>query len=398
MKNHRVILPGATLGVFGGGQLGRMFTHAAQRMGYHVVVFAPETDCPAGQAANEHVCAKFTDEAAIIDFANRCDAVTIEFENVPVRCLELAGQHTMVRPGPDVLAIAQHRLHERAFLDKHHLPTSPHATVDSADALRSAVHNTGAPGVLKAARFGYDGRGQIAIHAPSDLDDVWHQLGTNEAMYEAWVDYQMELSVLVARSNDRTIKTFGPIENEHANHILDTSTVPAALPERIAQAAIDLACDVADAVQLEGLICVEMFLTRTGELLINELAPRPHNSGHLTIEAATSSQFEQQVRALCGLPLADMNLKQPASMVNLLGDLWGSGNPCWSRLLSHADASLHLYGKSKPHTGRKMGHLTAVGATPEAARMLARQTRESAQYVPTTIHCHRQTQSLVEQP
>lgn len=372
------IPPGATLGVFGGGQLGRMFTRAAQRMGYRVVVFAPERGCPASQVADEHVAGDYHDDAAVEAFAAQCDAITIEFENVPVRAVALAKRHTIVRPDPGVLAIAQDRLLERAFLDRQHLPSSPHAAVTSPASLRLAIERIGAPGVLKSARQGYDGRGQIVIHPDADADAAWQQLGVEAALYEQWVDYQLELSVLVARSKAGAIETFGPIENDHADHILDVSSVPANVGEGKAGAAVELARGVAEAMQLEGLICVEMFLTHDRELIINELAPRPHNSGHLTIEAATTDQFAQQVRALTGMPLGSMELRRPAAMVNLLGDLWRPAEPNWRAATDQPGATLHLYGKHHARPGRKMGHLTVVGDSAEAARALALAARAAA--------------------
>lgn len=377
MTQAAPILPGGTLGVFGGGQLGRMFAQTAQRMGYRAIVFAPETDCPAGQVAHEHRCAAYDDEAAVTAFAGQCDAVTIEFENVPVQCLEWAAARTTVRPGSDALSITQDRLAERAFLDRHGLPTSPHAAVDSAVALRDALQTVGRCGVLKAAREGYDGRGQVAFGDETDPDAAWRQLNVDTALYEAWVDYQLELSVLVARSSDGSVETFGPIENHHVNHILDVSTVPAGVPVGVADSAIELARGVAGAMQLQGLICVEMFLTTSGELVINELAPRPHNSGHLTVEAATVSQFEQQVRAMAGLPLGVMQLRQPAAMVNLLGDLWEGGEPHCAAALRQPGTSLHLYGKETPRPGRKMGHLTTLADTVDAAKAGALAARQA---------------------
>jgi len=364
MNAEQLILPGATLGVFGGGQLGRMFAMAAARMGYRVSVFAPEPDCPAGQVAHEHVQAAYEDEQAVARFAERCGAVTIEFENVPVRALELAGQHAPTRPGPSVLRAAQDRLRERQFLDEHDLPTAAHAFVHCADDARQAVESLGAPVVLKAARFGYDGRGQVRIDEPSQAADAWQTLGIDAALCEAWVDYRCELSVLVARTRGGQTQAFGPIENDHRDHILDVSVVPANVPEKTAAQALHLAHRVASGFALEGLVCVEMFMRADGSLLINELAPRPHNSGHLTIEGCSVSQFEQQVRAMCNLPLRPMRRRGGAAMVNLLGDLWQQGEPDWAAALGMGPGDLptflHLYGKGEPRPGRKMGHLTVV--------------------------------------
>jgi 5-(carboxyamino)imidazole ribonucleotide synthase len=377
MSNARPILPGATLGVLGGGQLGRMFTMAATRMGYRVLVFSPQRNSPAGQLAHKEIWADYDDDRAIRRFAERCDAVTLEFENVPVRAVEIAAAHSATRPGDEVLAIAQDRLKERLFLDRFGLPSAPHAAVRAAEDVTAAVERLGTPVVLKCARLGYDGRGQVRIDRPDDAEAAWRRLDVDAALCEAWVDYECELSVIVARSAGGDVQTFGPIENDHVNHILDCSVAPAGVPSRIAREAIELARDVANALDLEGLICVEMFLLTDGALLINEMAPRPHNSGHLTIEACHVSQFEQQVRATCNLPLAPMTLRSPAAMVNLLGDLWRGGEPCWDRAPVKPPVNLHLYGKDRPRPGRKMGHLTAVAESSATARQRALEARDA---------------------
>ncbi len=274
------------------------------------------------------------------------------------------------------LAVSQNRLKERAFLDQHGLPCAPHAAVCSATELAAAMERLGVPAVLKSARFGYDGRGQVRIDAPDDSDPAWRTLGVDSALCEAWVDYQCELSVVVARSHSGAIETFGPIENRHVNHVLDLSVAPASVSPAVAIEAIDLARAVALALGLEGLICVEMFLTTDGTLLVNELAPRPHNSAHLTLEACRVSQFEQQLRAVCNLPLQPMTLERPAAMVNLLGDLWQAGCPDWTGVLADPSVNLHLYGKDEPRAGRKMGHLTAVAESSHEAAQRALHARD----------------------
>ena len=366
MTVPRPILPGATIGVFGGGQLGRMFCHAATRMGYRTVVYAPDPDCPASHACASHVCALYDDQDRIASFAQQCDAVTVEFENIPTRCLELASRHTLTRPGAHVLAIAQDRLEERRFLDAHAFPAAPHASVTSEGELSAAIDAIG-PGVLKSARLGYDGRGQCRVSGRDDATEAWRTLNTDRALYEAWVEYTCEVSVLVARSPQGETRAFGPIENHHANHILDISVIPARIDASVADAARDLAETVATAIELEGLICVEMFVTPEETLLINEIAPRPHNSGHLTIETCGVSQFEQQVRAMCGLPLGDMRPHSAAAMKNLLGDLWKNGTPNWTSVLDAPGTHLHLYGKKNARQGRKMGHVTILGASADDA-------------------------------
>lgn len=362
---------GATLGVFGDGQLGRMFVAAAARMGYRTAVFAPEADGPATQIAHTYHRADYDDRPAVEAFAKQCDVVTIEWENIPVSCLEWAGAFAPTRPGPAVLSIAQDRLAERAFLDKHNLPAAAHAVVEDAATLAAAVEAVGRPGVLKSATLGYDGRGQAKIDTDTDPADAWRAVGQVRCLYEAWVEYQLEVSVLVARSPSGQVEAFGPIENHHANHILDVSIVPARVEARVAADAVELARTVAQRLDLQGLICVEMFVT-PGGLLINELAPRPHNSGHLTIEACQASQFEQQVRAICDLPLAAMRMLRPAAMANLLDDVWSAGEPDWNAVHAARDASLHLYGKTDPRPGRKMGHLTTLADTADKAEQRAR--------------------------
>jgi len=362
-----IITPGATLGVFGGGQLGRMFAAAAARMGYRAVVFAPEADGPAARVAHDHIRADYADDDAVRRFAEACDAITLEFENVPASAVDLAADITPVRPGAGPLAVAQDRLKERAFLDRFGFAAAPHAAVRTADDLARAVEQVGTPAVLKTATLGYDGRGQAKLDRPADAADAWASIGTGPALYEGWVAFDCEVSVLVARSPRGEVTAFGPIRNEHANHILDVSSVPAGVDPAVADGAVELARGVAEALGLEGLICVEMFVTPDGSLLVNELAPRPHNSGHLTIEACGVSQFEQQVRAMCNLPLGTMTLPRPAAMANLLGDVWANGEPDWPAALQTPDLALHLYGKTQARAGRKMGHLTALADTPEQA-------------------------------
>lgn len=365
------ILPGARLGVFGGGQLGRMFASSAARLGYRVIVFAPEADPPGAHLAHEHVRSDYLDESAVRAFARRCDVVTLEFENIPAGAVDIASAETQVRPGRHVLEIAQDRIRERAFLTRHGFPVSPFVIVRSSEDLTAAVRRLGAPFVLKAARFGYDGKGQRKVVNAADARGAWAELSGQPSLAEAWVDLACELSVLVARTPSGTVQTFGPIRNEHSDHILDLSIVPAGIPASIEREALELARGIAEGLELEGLVCVELFVRSDGALLVNELAPRPHNSGHLTIEGCDCSQFEQQVRAICDLPLRAMSLRGPTVMANLLGGLWEAGEPDWLAVLRDPDVSLHLYGKADPRPARKMGHLTATGATVEVARQSA---------------------------
>lgn len=375
-----VLLPGATLGVFGGGQLGRMFAQAAQRMGYRVHVFGTHRDSPAGQVADHEHVGLLSDLRSVASFALGVDAATLEFENVPTDSIAVAERHTPVRPGSHVLRATQHRVREKTFLTEAGVPVGPFAAVASQEELRVAVETIGLPAVLKTAQMGYDGKGQRILRATDELDEAWSAIGPGECILEAFVHFRREVSMLVARGVGGETVLYGPIENEHANHILDTSVLPA--PETapgVADEAARIAKRVAEALDAVGLICVELFETAAGGLLVNEIAPRPHNSGHLTIEGCRTSQFEQQVRAVAGLPLGSPDSVAPAAMANLLGDAWvaddgATREPNWPAAL-RAGASLHLYGKEAPRPGRKMGHLTTLADEPDAARQDARKAR-----------------------
>ncbi|TWT46944.1 5-(carboxyamino)imidazole ribonucleotide synthase [Botrimarina hoheduenensis] len=359
--------PGSTLGVFGGGQLGRMFVHAAQRMGYRVHVFSTHHNSPAGQAADaEHVGA-LTDTRSIASFALGCDAATLEFENVPTESIAIAEQHTPIRPGSHVLHTTQHRVREKTFLKRVGVPVGAFAAVHSLAELRAAAATIGLPAVLKTAQMGYDGKGQLVLRDAGELADAWQTLGPGDGILEAFIPFEREVSVLVARGLDGQTALYGPIENAHAQHILDVSVLPArGLTSATSAAARQIATTVAEGLDAVGLLCVELFVLPDGGLLVNEIAPRPHNSGHLTIEGCQTSQFEQQVRAVCGLPLGSSESLAPAAMANLLGDVWQRGEPRWEAALM-AGAHLHLYGKDAPRAGRKMGHLTYLGTTSQAA-------------------------------
>jgi 5-(carboxyamino)imidazole ribonucleotide synthase len=363
----RPLLPGSTLGVFGSGQLGRMFAMAARRMGYGVHVFSPDRDTPAGQIADCEVVGDYEDAAAVERFCRGVDAVTFEFENVPAVVAEVAERVVPVRPGRNVLHVCQHRLREKGALRKAGLPVPEFAAVRSLAELEAAARSIGRPAVLKTASSGYDGKGQAKITAESDLASIWNELSTDEAIYEAFIGFEREVSVIGVRGVDGSTAFYGPIENEHSQHILDVSRCPADVPTSVKRDAIDIARAVLQALDVVGVLCVELFLKDDGTLLINELAPRPHNSGHLTIEAFATSQFEQQVRAVAGLPLGATEQLRPAAMANLLGDVWQPNEPRWDRALGVPGVSLHLYGKAEAKPGRKMGHLTATAATTEEA-------------------------------
>jgi 5-(carboxyamino)imidazole ribonucleotide synthase len=378
-----LIPPGSTVGVLGGGQLGRMFAMAARRLGYRVHTLAPEDDTPTGQIADVEINASYDDMDAVRAFAAAVDVVTFEFENVPAAAVAEAEKHAIVRPNGRSLAIAQHRLAEKTFLSDHGLPVAPFAPVRAAADLTAALHIVGCPSVLKTATSGYDGKGQIKIDKAGDLTAAWSALGGREAVLEAFLDLACEISVIGARGVDGEWSHFGPIENTHARHILDVSVVPAAVPDDTAALAVDVTRRVMEALDFIGILCVEFFVTRDGRLVVNELAPRPHNSGHLTFDACRTSQFEQQLRAVCGLPLGSPDLLQPAAaMANLLGDIWEKGEPDWAAALAMADVKLHLYGKSSPRRGRKMGHLTAMASSPEGAKRRVLQARSALTRIP----------------
>lgn len=371
----QTILPGATLGVLGSGQLGRMFAIAARRLGYRVHTFSPESDSPTGQVSDHEVTASYEDLDAVSDFAKRVSVVTFEFENVPSATAEVAARFAPVRPAGQVLHITQHRLREKSYLSERGFPVTPFRAVRSPAELQVAIRELGCPAVLKTAGWGYDGKGQIKIHSADEAMLAWHQLGTGEAILEGFVDFRLEVSVIGARGLDGAFTHFGVLENSHSNHILDVTVAPARVSPRVAAEAEAIARGVLESLNVMGVLCVEMFLTRDDRLLINELAPRPHNSGHLTFDANVTSQFEQQVRAICGLPLGSTELLRPAAMANLLGDVWENGEPRWAEALKLPEVKLHLYGKSSARAGRKMGHLTAMANSVDEAERIVCEAR-----------------------
>lgn len=376
MTRPAPILPGALLGVLGGGQLGRMFAVAAKRMGYRVAVLAPAGRTPTGQLSDLEFEAAYDDLDEIVRFARAVDVVTFEFENVATEATEAAAQHAPVRPAGSVLQATQNRLRERELLDRLGLPCAPHAPVRSAEELEAAVARVGVPAVLKTAAWGYDGKGQVRIATAAAAAPAWEQLEHAACLYEAFVDFEAEISVVGARGHDGAVALYEPSANAHVDHVLDVSVVPAGLPPEVDHEARAIAAAVLEGLDLVGVACIEMFLRSDGTLLVNEIAPRPHNSGHLTIEACDTSQFEAQVRAVCALPLGSTaRLGGGAAMANLLGDLWTVGEPAWVAALEHSGASLHLYGKGEPRPGRKMGHLTVVGGSPTEAERRVRSAR-----------------------
>ena len=371
------ILPGAAIGVLGSGQLGRMFAIAARRMGYRVHTFSPDWDTPTGQVADVEVTASYDDLDAVAGFARNVSVVTFEFENVPAPTAQAASRGAPVRPDGSILHTTQQRIREKAFLTKTGLPITPYREVHSLDDLRAALAQLGYPAVLKTAAFGYDGKGQFKIDSPDRVNEAWAAVSRQESVLEAFIDLECEISVVAARGGDGQFVHFGAIENQHSRHILDLSIAPARVPPSVAAEAVEMAQVVLDKLGVVGVLCVEFFVTRDGKLLINELAPRPHNSGHLTVDACVTSQFEQQLRAVCGLPLGSTEMHRPAAMANLLGDLWSNGEPNWPAACAFPDVKLHLYGKLEPRPGRKMGHLTALNGNAEAAYRTVQNARSS---------------------
>jgi 5-(carboxyamino)imidazole ribonucleotide synthase len=376
MTSEKAFLPGTKIGVMGGGQLGRMFAIAARRMGYHVHTFSPDKNGPAAQFSDRATAASYADEAAVRRFSRSIDLLTFEFENIPAATIEWASGKRIVRPRGEIILIAQNRLREKEFLSGAGFPVAPFRKVSSLGELTKAAEEVGRPAILKGGAFGYDGKGQERIDPEMDLATVWSGRDDEICVLERVIEFEKEISVIVARAPGGATAVFPVCENIHRNHILDLTIAPARIIDSVADAARELACAVALRFDLVGLLAVEMFLQSNGELIINEVAPRPHNSGHWTIEGCATSQFEQHVRAVCGLPLGASDLLAPTAMVNLLGEIWSEGEPDWNAALAEPNVHLHLYGKRQPRPGRKMGHLTATGENVEAAAASALRARE----------------------
>ena len=369
------ITPDAILGVLGGGQLGRMFCVAARTMGYRVWVLDPDPDSPAGALADRHLCADYSDPVALDDMREHCAAVTTEFENVPAETLEFFEHRIPVRPSSQAVAIARDRIREKTFIREQGLATAAFVPITRAGELDAACNSLRLPAILKTAQLGYDGKGQWLVNAPEDAREGFRKLGETPCVLEERVQLAREISVILARSADGEFAAYPVGQNVHVNGILDITRVPANISDDLARQATDMSVRLAEAMQYCGVLAVELFVTTEGELLINEMAPRPHNSGHYTLDATLTSQFEQQVRTLCGLPPGATRLLSPAVMVNILGDLWDTGTPAWDRLLGHPEAKLHLYGKRTPRAGRKMGHYTCLADDPAQAMQLAERIR-----------------------
>jgi len=351
-----MIAPGATIGILGGGQLGRMTALAAAQLGYRCHVFCPEKDSPAKQVAAIATTAKYTDKAALRRFAKSVDVATFEFENVELAAARLLAKLKKLRPGPNALAVAQDRLKEKNFLRGIGIETAPYRGVESVAGLAAALAEIGPRAILKTVRFGYDGKGQMAIEPGGNPAILWKRFGAKSGILEGRVDFACEVSVIVARGLDGKVVGYAPVENRHRDGILDTTVAPARIPAAVAREATRIAVLAAKKLNVVGLLAVEMFVTKAGAVLVNELAPRPHNSGHWTIDACVTSQFEQLVRAICGLPLGSPERHSDAVMKNLIGDEVNG----WKHALADPAAKLHLYGKGKPVPGRKMGHVTRL--------------------------------------
>jgi 5-(carboxyamino)imidazole ribonucleotide synthase len=371
------ILPGATIGVLGSGQLGRMFAMSARRLGYLVHTYSPETDTPTGQISDVEVTAAYEDLDEVRRFAGNVDVITFEFENIPSETLEAVAELVPVRPSRLALHTAQHRLREKQFLVNNGFPVASFRHVQTIDELNGAFSAIGAPAVLKTAGFGYDGKGQTVIKAGSEIEQAFDVLGRQDAVLEAFVDFDREVSVVAARANDGAKVNYGVVRNEHRNHILDVTTAPAGVSKRVETEAVDITYAIMDSLEVVGVLCVEFFLTPDEKLLVNEMAPRPHNSGHFTIDACVTSQFEQQLRAVCGLPLGSTRQIGPAAMANILGDLWNDAEPDWVAACSHPQVKLHLYGKHQARPGRKMGHMTTLGSSVAEAAELVKTARKA---------------------
>lgn len=368
IMNHTSILPPSMLGILGGGQLGRMFTVAAQTMGYRVTVLDPDPHAPAAAYADRHLCAAFDDTAALAELG-KCAAVTTEFENVNAEAMRRLAAHTRVSPSGDCVAVAQNRIQEKAWIQKAGLQTAPYQAVCSPQDISDAS-SAFLPGILKTATLGYDGKGQIRVKTLDELQAAFAEHGGVDCVLEKMVDLRSEISVIVCRLDAHNISTFDPAENHHENGILAYSVVPPRLPQHIQRSAREMACRLADELDYCGVLAVEMFVVGDEQtLVVNEIAPRPHNSGHHTLNACAADQFQQQVRIMCGLPPADTRLLTPCCMANILGDVWGENGaePYWQRLQADTQTHLHQYGKKSARSGRKMGHFTVLADTAEQA-------------------------------
>lgn len=361
------IMPGAMLGVLGGGQLGRMFVQAAQQMGYPVTVLDPDSGSPAGRVADDFICAGYADPSALEKLGSQCAAITTEFENIPANSLRNLAKSCAVSPDAYSVSVAQNRIAEKQFLSINGFTVAPFAVIQQTDDFADQDAADLLPGILKVSQFGYDGKGQVKVASAAEFPATHAQLNHAVCVLEKFMPLKCEISVVVARGGDGKVATFPVAENQHVNGILDVSIVPARISPLLAGKAQEIACQIAKSLNYQGVLCVEFFVLQDDELVINEIAPRPHNSGHYSIDACVTSQFEQQVRTLCGLPLGSTAQLSPAVMINLLGDVWRNGDPDWNIVLQHPLAKLHLYGKAEARPGRKMGHFTVLSSDIETA-------------------------------
>ncbi|SEQ75609.1 5-(carboxyamino)imidazole ribonucleotide synthase [Nitrosomonas sp. Nm51] len=367
------------LGLLGGGQLGRMFVMAAHQMGYQVMVLDPDADSPAGRIAEQFLCKEYTDQTALQQLGTRCAAVTTEFENIPADVLSALASYSAVSPNAESVAIAQNRIAEKRFLQTHGFPVAPFAVIDKIDCVDEVKHLF--PGILKVSQFGYDGKGQRQVSDADELHAAFVEMRSVPCVLEKKLPLKSEVSIVLTRGCDGAMASFPVVENQHVSGVLDISIAPARIATMIAKQANDAAESLAEILEYQGVLCVEFFVLEGEGLIINEIAPRPHNSGHYTVDACITSQFEQQLRALCGLPLGNAAMHHSAVMVNLLGDLWQKGEPEWLHVIKQPLAKLHLYGKKAARPGRKMGHFTVLGATVDEAFASAREIQQQLESV-----------------
>lgn len=351
-----MIAPGSTIGIVGGGQLGRMLASAAAAMGYKTHIYTPEKDAPASQVATKTTIGAYQDATALRVFGQSVDVVTFEFENVPSETLDMLGEVVSVRPGPNVLHTTRNRIREKDFITSCAIGTAPYRAIHSREDLMEAVAILKTPAILKTTELGYDGKGQALIRTPEEALAAWQHLAAHEAIYEGFVDFTREASVIVARGLEGEVKCYPLVENHHRHHVLHRTLAPAEATVSLKQEAERIATTLAEKIDLVGIMAVEMFVTKDDHVLVNELAPRPHNSGHWTLDACATSQFEQHIRAICGWHLGDTAPLASSEMINLLGDDWLS----WPRYARDANAHIHLYGKTESRPGRKMGHVTVI--------------------------------------
>lgn len=351
-----MIAPGSTIGIVGGGQLGRMLASAAAAMGYKTHIYTPEKDAPASQVATKTTIGAYQDAVALRAFGQSVDVVTFEFENVPSETLDMLGEVVAVNPAPSVLHTTRNRIREKDFISACNIGTAPYRAIRSSEDLMEAVAVLKTPAILKTTELGYDGKGQIRINDADEALHAWQHLAAHEAILEGFVDFAREASVIVARATDGEVKCYPLVENHHRHHVLHRTIAPAEAPDEMKIRAEQIATTLAERIGLVGIMAVELFVTKDGQLLVNELAPRPHNSGHWTLDACATSQFEQQIRAICGWSLGDTSPLAASEMINLLGDDWLT----WPRYARDANAHIHLYGKTEARPGRKMGHVTIL--------------------------------------